>query len=109
VDTAFHSPTDLLSDLHGFDAVIGTRMHFCILSLLAGVPVLPIAYEFKTNELFARLGLADWVQDIGSVNADELTATFDKFWKALPGIRPVLFASVERERQSALHAVSLIK
>ena len=43
----------------GFDFVVATRMHMMILSLCVGTPVLPIAYEFKTKELAARLGIAD--------------------------------------------------
>lgn len=34
------------------DFVIATRLHMAIISLLKGIPVLPIAYEFKIEELF---------------------------------------------------------
>ena len=52
VATRHHHLLDLIQAYAGFDLVIATQMHSCILALCAGVPVLPIAYEFKTNELF---------------------------------------------------------
>lgn len=36
-------------------------MHMAILALTSGTPVFPITYEFKTQELFNRLGLGEWV------------------------------------------------
>jgi colanic acid/amylovoran biosynthesis protein len=59
VDRCFHSPDDLLCELSAADLVVATRMHMAILSLISQVPVIAIAYEFKTLELFNSLGLAD--------------------------------------------------
>lgn len=42
--------------LRNMDFIISTRLHMCILSLIEGIPVFPIAYEFKTKELFNQLG-----------------------------------------------------
>lgn len=56
--------------LQDFDLCIGTRMHMCILSLISGTPVLPIAYEFKTQELFGEIGLKEWVTDIEVIEPD---------------------------------------
>jgi colanic acid/amylovoran biosynthesis protein len=55
------------------DVVLATRMHMAILALTAGTPVVAIAYEFKTRELFRRMGLEHYVLDIESVDADALT------------------------------------
>ena len=79
IDREFHTPSQLVSMLGNFDAVIATRMHVAILALLAGTPVLPIAYEFKTVELFAKLGLDGLVQDIETITPEGLTAACDHF------------------------------
>lgn len=64
IDSTFHSPYDLLDLQCQADLVIATRMHFAILSLLSKTPVVAIAYEFKTLELFRSLGLEDFVLPI---------------------------------------------
>jgi colanic acid/amylovoran biosynthesis protein len=102
VDGARYSPAALLERLERVDGAVATRMHFAVLALSAGVPVLPIAYEFKTNELFERLGLAAWVQDIENIDPESLVDAMDRFLAALPELRPGLFERVERERELAL-------
>ena len=42
------------------DAYIGMRLHGAILSLLAGIPALNIAYEDKTLGIFKSLGLTEY-------------------------------------------------
>lgn len=78
VDRQFRQPRALVAKLGEFDVVLATRMHAAILALCAGVPVVPIAYEFKTVELFRRLGLADYVQTIENVSGESLSAVIDR-------------------------------
>lgn len=106
VDSKFHHHDELKSLIKDFDIVISTRMHFAIQSLNMGVPVLPIAYEFKTKELFSRLIDKNYILDIDTINAPGLIEVFKKFSAALPDLRPELFEQVERERQSALEVVN---
>lgn len=73
VDSAFRSPVELRDAYGEFDLVIATRMHAAILALCGGTPVVPIAYEFKTRELFESLGMAELVDDIDSISAASLT------------------------------------
>lgn len=63
----------LLSILHDMDMIISTRLHMCILSLISGTPVFPIAYEFKTEELFSQLGYTDIInmENIADINISE--------------------------------------
>lgn len=75
VDRSFRSPQQLMDHLAGYDMYVSTRMHGAILALCAGVPVLPIAYEFKTNELFKRLGMEEIVQDLTSISGAALCRT----------------------------------
>lgn len=49
----------LLVFLQGCDAYIGMRLHCAILSLIAGIPVLNIAYEDKSLGIFQSLKLAE--------------------------------------------------
>lgn len=70
VDAAFRKPEALLSTLEGIDAVISTRMHMAILSLCKGVPVLPIAYERKTADLFGGMGMGDLLLDIEDITPE---------------------------------------
>lgn len=109
VNTDFHHPQILLEMLKDYDVVIGTRMHMCILSLVAGTPVLPIAYEFKTKELFARLGLSEWVHDIETINQEILINSIGKFLVELPKIREHLFEKVEKEKYRAMQSGYLVK
>ncbi|MEK6734458.1 MAG: polysaccharide pyruvyl transferase family protein, partial [Pseudomonadota bacterium] len=54
-------PQELSNIYKVMDLHIGTRMHSNILALLAGVPVVAIQYEFKTNELMKFIGLDKYV------------------------------------------------
>jgi len=109
VDSRFHDPMELQTLLSQFDLVIATRMHMAILSLCAGVPVFPIAYEFKTTELFTRLGMGNWVLPIESASEDKLVTMLEDFLKHLPERRKALFEGVEEERKVALSAIALLK
>ncbi|RBY93924.1 hypothetical protein DQ244_00675 [Blastococcus sp. TBT05-19] len=55
-----------------FDVVLATRMHAAILALNAGTPVVAVAYEFKTQELFSRLGMSSLVHEIDAVTGCNL-------------------------------------
>lgn len=109
VNREFHRPEELIQLAQGFDLFVATRMHMAILSLVAGTPVLPIAYEFKTTELFVRLGFGEWVQVIESLSAEGLIKCADAFVKALPAIRESLRGVVASERASAESAVAIVK
>jgi colanic acid/amylovoran biosynthesis protein len=108
VDRAFRAPDALIDELATFDLAIATRMHAAILSLVAGTPVLPIAYEFKTRELFEDLQWGDWVLDMEQLEGAALAERLERLLVALPGLRRELFRGVERHRQSALAAARLI-
>ena len=104
IDCEFRSPQGLIEEMSRYDLVVATRMHMGILALAAGVPVLPIAYEFKTIELFARLGLGDFVLDVEDLDARAAVDVLDDFLIALPRLRGPLFARVEREHRCACAA-----
>tara|TARA_R110000851_G_scaffold302714_2_gene460041 strand:+ start:18797 stop:20074 length:1278 start_codon:yes stop_codon:yes gene_type:complete len=68
IDRRFRQPTEVVDAYAGFNLVIATRMHSAILSLLAGTPVIGIAYEFKLEELFVQLGMSRLSLSIQSLN-----------------------------------------
>ena len=104
VATRHHHPLDLIQAYSAFDLVIATRMHACILALCAGVPVLPIAYEFKTAELYKKFGLADRVQEIGEMSAEGFKTKLATFITDLPTLHDQLVQQTTKARTSALSA-----
>ncbi len=58
------------------DMVITMRMHFMIYSIIAGLPVIPLAYEQKSIELARQVGVDNYCHEVATLNADSL---FDSF------------------------------
>ncbi len=87
VDRDFRTPTGILGLLEDVDGVIATRMHMAILSLCKGLPVMPIAYERKTKDLFAKMGMNDIVLDIETMSPEVTSARLESFMKDLPSWR----------------------
>jgi colanic acid/amylovoran biosynthesis protein len=108
VDRAFHGPDALAEAYAAFDMVLATWMHAAILALTAGTPVLPIAYEFKTTELFEALGLGDYVVSIDGIDDDRLLARTRVFVDELPGLIGICRAGVEAERAQARRAEEML-
>jgi colanic acid/amylovoran biosynthesis protein len=102
VDDHFHEPRQLLELLSGFDLVVATRMHFAIMALAAGVPVIPIAYEFKMRELFGHLGQAKWVHDIESITPEALVQGVDAMIADEAAVRLSLFTAVAEANARAV-------
>jgi len=102
VDNEFHAPERLKEILGKFDLVIATRMHMAILSMCAGTPVLPIAYEFKTKELFDGLELGEWVLDIDTLEPGRSVRTLSEFIVSLDRIRDMMAPHILRRRREAL-------
>lgn len=66
VDTKYHTLNELREMLHNYDFIIGTRLHMCILSMLAGIPAMNISYEVKGKECYRMLGLERYSVDYNS-------------------------------------------
>ena len=64
--------------LHTMDFIIATRLHMSILSLITGTPVYPIAYEFKTVELYHSLGY-NRVDTLDSLSPTTFCNSIDAF------------------------------
>ena len=109
VDREFHRPERLIGLFAEHDMVVATRMHAGILALCAGVPVLPIAYEFKTVELFESLGLGEITQDIEAVTPESLEQAFRHLLAAGPALSAQIRSRVGELKDSAMEAGSAIR
>lgn len=109
VDGAFHSPEAMIDLLRSYDFVIATRFHMAILALLAGTPTLAIGYEFKTRQLFDRMGLGDWVQDIEQRDTNAFCRSLDACIAAREAVRATIERGVAEERRRALEAGELVR
>jgi polysaccharide pyruvyl transferase WcaK-like protein len=89
------------------DAMLWTRMHACILAMIAGVPCVNIEYEFKSRELFERLRLADLVVAIDNFAPREVaaklnwlldnrTALSERIRSGVAGLRLINSAAADR-------------
>ncbi|AXQ28866.1 polysaccharide pyruvyl transferase [Solimonas sp. K1W22B-7] len=108
VDHGFHSPTALMETLRDFDFAISTRMHMAILGLCAGLPVLPIAYEFKTTELYRALGQSEWVTDISAIDSEAFATLAVRFSEHFSSFRQIVAPLVLEQAASARSAGRLI-
>ena len=78
LDRAFHRPEELQELLAAAPMAVCTRMHMAILALTVRTPVLAIAYEFKTTELFRRLGRAEDALDIDVIEGAEVVRGIER-------------------------------
>ncbi|GAA4303690.1 polysaccharide pyruvyl transferase family protein [Nibribacter koreensis] len=105
VDRSFNKPEKLKEVMQSADIAISTRMHSAIQALSVGIPVLPIAYEFKTKELFKKLIDEEFILDIESLEPKSTVMIFEKFISYLKLNRADLFQKVEKERISSLEPI----
>ncbi|EGE57543.1 UNVERIFIED_ORG: colanic acid/amylovoran biosynthesis protein [Rhizobium esperanzae] len=109
VDSGFYGPDALLKKVTDFDFVISTRMHMAILSLCAGVPVLPISYEFKTTELYQGLSQSQWVTDISQIEPVSFTQRVLDFTEHLDEFYQAAAPRIREQSASAWSAGPLIQ
>jgi colanic acid/amylovoran biosynthesis protein len=103
------TPLELISVYQRASMHIGTRMHSNILAMMAGVPCVGIAYEFKTKDLFEMMGLSDFVADINNFDEDNLSGIIMNAWKQRDSLRRKVRKSVELQYKKTQENISLIK
>ena len=81
----------------GFDAMIGTRLHSTLIALRMATPAIHVAYTLKGRDIYADLGLSDWVVDIDSFMQDPggAAALVDRVLSEGEGARARVSAIVE--------------
>lgn len=106
VDRAFHTPEAFMQAVAGCALMISTRMHGAILGLLAGVPVVPVAYEFKTEEVYMQMGLAEWAERMDEVTPERLEAQVHRCMRQPDAVREAMSGGVARQRAWANEAIT---
>jgi colanic acid/amylovoran biosynthesis protein len=68
-----YDPYEIVNLIAGHSILhVGTRMHSNVLALMAGVPIVGIAYEPKIAGLAEALGVEDYVLDIKEITPDAI-------------------------------------
>lgn len=92
------APQQLIALIGGLDLLIATRFHSAIFSLLAGTPVVAIAYEHKTTGIMNRMGLGRWVLPIDGLAAADLARRCAASIEEAAAIRAQIRRAVRFER-----------
>jgi len=71
-----------------FDYLVGSRFHSLVFGLSQGVPCMALSWSHKYRELLRTFGLADAVQEFGTLDSDALLATFERGWETREQARP---------------------
>lgn len=100
VDRAFHHVKALRKQLAGYEFVIGTRLHFCILSMLSGVPALNVSYEVKGLECYRYMGLEEYSVDYNA-SEEQGVDVLRKLIAAMPQLAETVRQEVQRQHEAA--------
>lgn len=85
-----------LANIYGKVGVhIGTRMHSCILAMLAGTAVIPIAYEQKTRGLMRPISLDHLVVEYDQLSVGILIERFNEIFNNLDKYQSLVRDGVE--------------
>ena len=87
---------DLVATIASCDAVVAARFHSVLVPLVLGIPVLALAYNPKTSELLADVGLRERCLDIDSCTVEELEGAFQRL--RAEGLAPSVQERVEAHR-----------
>lgn len=99
----------ILKILRQMDFIIATRLHMSILALISGTPVYPIAYEFKTVELYHSLGY-ETIYTLDNLSPADLCCSVKAFIDWLtPAKRLEIYTQVAKYIHGSTIAIQLIK
>lgn len=75
-DASTQTVDEVLETVASVDAVVATRFHGVLLSMLVGTPAMAVAYHPKTEHLMADGGLANYCFSIEDFDVAEMKARF---------------------------------
>jgi colanic acid/amylovoran biosynthesis protein len=94
------------------DIFIGTRMHSNIFALSGDVPVIAVAYRYKTIGLMKAMGLAEWVLGINQLGEEGgkslLLERVQSLWRQADDLRPLIRQQVETLAEQSRQAGRLV-
>lgn len=102
-----HGPRRILGLMQHFRFAVGMRLHFLIFAALSGVPLMPLPYAAKVEDLVRALGIPE-----RSAVPEEKTglflADFDRLWDEGGDIWPKVRERVEALKERARETVRLV-
>lgn len=78
--------------------LVGTRLHSCLLALLAGTPAISIGYQHKSQGTLDMLGLGRFNTDINELSSDWLLASLEELMNQRPEIQAEIRQSLSSAR-----------
>jgi polysaccharide pyruvyl transferase WcaK-like protein len=90
----------LLSVISSADIVVTGRYHGQILSLVSRKPVIGLAYDVKTRELFRDFGLEPYAVDIAAADLAALQARFDRVVHELDEVEALIDRRLGEHQQA---------
>lgn len=112
VDRNFYRVDELREKLRDYSCVLGTRLHFCILSMLSGVPAFNISYEDKGRECYHYLELDPLSVDYNEpiAKAEFSVLTFRRAFRGMRAVIPDKMAHQQKVANLALdHALEILE
>jgi polysaccharide pyruvyl transferase WcaK-like protein len=91
---------DLEERIDAARLVVGTRLHMCLLAMLAGIPAFNVSYEAKGIECYSYLGLADYSVDYNAAPA-VAAGWLEKFLDSSEQLRERIVAEVAMRHRAA--------
>lgn len=108
IDSEFHPLYELIGIYKNFDFFIGTRMHSIIFNFLNLTPCLGIIYEFKTSELFERIGLKQYLFEMQSSDYVSFIHKIDNLISKKDEIREQLKIEVQKLRELSSQNIIIV-
>jgi colanic acid/amylovoran biosynthesis protein len=84
-------------------------MHVAILALGVGAPVSPIAYEFKTVELFRSLGYEFELPSIETLSSASLVSAFEAGVENYERVARIVHQRVDHNRQQVWQTAVILR
>ena len=94
------SVQELFTQIGEADAVVATRFHNVLMSLLVEKPVIAISFHHKCSSLMREMGLAAYCQEMGQMDAYGLISRFQALTQNAPDIRRTVARRIEESRRA---------
>ena len=102
------TPQQIVTLYGQVDLHIGTRMHSCILAILAGTPVVAIEYQFKTSGMMSQFDLEDYVVSIEDISHSSLYNLVNKAMEDRNNIQDKIHSICPEIQQKAWENVEIM-
>ena len=94
------SVEELFDQLGEADAVVATRFHNVLMSLLLEKRVVAISFHHKCSSLMSEMGLSAYSQEMGEIDADALIARFEALTQNASDVTRTVARRIEEMREA---------